>query len=103
MLATIDVVADEEVVLLTWDAGGGEDLEEVGKLAVDVATNFDRGGELEQDWLLEEDVAHPMADHPDLLLLQHLLLVVVIVLSQPLNHPIYIQLIALWLCHLYLY
>lgn len=57
--APVDVVAEEEVAVggrRRAPDGGGEEAEEVGELAVDVAADVDGGGEVEEGRLGEEEL-----------------------------------------------
>ena len=70
MLATVDVVTEEEVVGLGREAAVLEQAEEVVVLAVDVAADLDGRLEFEEDGLVDEDLAGLGAEELDLKLLQ---------------------------------
>mmetsp|Transcript_23177 Transcript_23177/g.37615 ORF Transcript_23177/g.37615 Transcript_23177/m.37615 type:complete len:263 (+) Transcript_23177:584-1372(+) len=65
LLATIDVVAQENVVGLRGEATVFEETEEVIVLSVDVAADLDGGLELEEHGLGDEEVAGAEAEHFD--------------------------------------
>lgn len=57
LLASIDIIAKEEVVRLRWEATVLEQTQQVIVLAVDVTTDLDGSFQLEQDGLRDEDLA----------------------------------------------
>ena len=68
LLATVDVVAQEQVVGLGWKAAVLEQTQQVSVLAVDVAAYFERRLQLEQDRLTEKYLARLQAQRPHLTL-----------------------------------
>mmetsp|Transcript_22516 Transcript_22516/g.74662 ORF Transcript_22516/g.74662 Transcript_22516/m.74662 type:complete len:231 (+) Transcript_22516:653-1345(+) len=72
--ATVNVVAEEEVVGLRREAAVLEEPQQVVVLPVDVAADLDRRLELEQDRLAHEHLARAHAQHADLVVLERDLL-----------------------------
>ena len=70
LLASIDVVAEEEVVGVGREAAHLEHADQIGVLAVHVADDLDRGRELHQRRLGQEDLARGGTDGRDLGVLQ---------------------------------
>jgi hypothetical protein len=94
LLATVDVVAEEEVVGRRREAAHFEQADEVRVLAVDVTDDLDGRGELDERRLREEDLARGLADGRNLGVLQaerlaHFARVADV--EQPLDHVVHVQ------------
>ena len=68
LFASVDVVAQEEVVGVWGEAAVLKESEEVVVLAVDVAADLDGGLELEEDGLGDEDLPRPETEEADFVL-----------------------------------
>lgn len=67
-LTPVDVVAEKQVVGLWWKAAVLEESQEIRVLAVDVSADLQRRFQLQQDRLLQENLARLQAKPADLLL-----------------------------------
>jgi hypothetical protein len=66
LLTSVDIVTEEEVVGLGGEATVLEESEEIVVLSVDITADLDRGLELEEDGLGDEDLAGLGAEITDL-------------------------------------
>lgn len=57
LFASVDIVAEKEVVGLWWEAAVLKQPQQVVVLPVDVSAYFDWGFQLEQNWLANKDLA----------------------------------------------
>ena len=69
MLATVHIIAEEEVVRLWREPSVFKESKEVGVLAVYVTADFDGSFQLQEHRLLHKNLSGDLAEHRDVLLL----------------------------------
>eukprot|EP00421_Protoceratium_reticulatum_P003958 CAMPEP_0168370454 /NCGR_PEP_ID=MMETSP0228-20121227/7273_1 /TAXON_ID=133427 /ORGANISM="Protoceratium reticulatum, Strain CCCM 535 (=CCMP 1889)" /LENGTH=173 /DNA_ID=CAMNT_0008383329 /DNA_START=607 /DNA_END=1128 /DNA_ORIENTATION=+ len=97
LLATVHVVAQEQVVALRREAAVLEEPEQVVVLAVHVAADLDRRLQLQQRALRQEGLAHGRAERSQLALgeVHELPGLGALSFQAPLNHAVHIQILHL--------
>lgn len=94
LLASIDVVPQEQIIGGGWEAAELEDAQQVWVLTVYIAANLDGSSKLEQYWLFQEYVSRLCAEPPQLEFLE-LDFFTVLAGQEPLDYAVNIDLLDL--------